>query len=282
MNKLVSVIIPCYNSSGTIIETLKSVISQTYKNIEIIIVNDGSNDNSEQVVLEFINSNDLQNIKLINQINSGPSKARNKGVSFSSGEYILFLDSDDLIEETYIYKCVKVLDSNSEVKIVYSDASFFGFINSKWNLREFSFPDFLMYNCIFITALIRKKEFLDVGGFDERLSFTEDWDLWLSFVDKYGENIVHKINETLFYYRKHEDKSSLTDNKTDSNNEELSRLLIYNKHFGLYQKYNMDLMNLFLNVELKKKIEKKYYSIWYKKIFYLFKKNIKTLIHFNK
>jgi hypothetical protein len=57
----------------------------------------------------------------------------------------------------------------------------------------------LIYNCIFITALIRKAEFLDLGGFDERLSFTEDWDLWLSFVDKYGENIVYKFDETLFY-----------------------------------------------------------------------------------
>jgi hypothetical protein len=125
----------------------------------------------------------------------------------------------------------------------------------------------LIYNCIFITALIRKAEFLDLGGFDERLSFTEDWDLWLSFVDKYGENIVCKFDETLFYYRKHEDKSSLTDNKINDNNEEMSRFIIYNKHFNLYQKYNMDLKNLFLNLELKNKIEKRYYSIWYKKIF---------------
>lgn len=272
MSKLVSVVIPCYNSSKTICETLESVCNQTYSNIEIIIVNDGSSDDSENVINNYIATHSDVAIQYYKQKNLGPSITRNNGAKYATGHYLLFLDADDLIANEYLSKCVGVFNANNHIKIVYANAVLFGVENTIWNLKTYSFPSFLIYNSIYISALVKREDFIAVGSFDEKLSFTEDWDLWLSFVDNFGENIVHKIDEPLFYYRKHNDQSSLTDNKLKDNNEEIARLHIYNKHFQLYQKYNMDLKNLFLNTELKNKFEKKYYSIWYKNIFYLFKK----------
>ncbi len=96
MNKTsVSVIIPYYNSERTIVRALNSVINQVYKNFEIILIDDGSNDNSYSVVEDFIKNNSQYQIKNLYQNNSGPSKARNLGIKQSIGKYIAFLDSDD-------------------------------------------------------------------------------------------------------------------------------------------------------------------------------------------
>ena len=90
-----SVIIPCYNAEEFILRPLTSLKDQLYKNIEIIVVNDGSVDKSEEVILDFIKNNPKLDIKYQRIENSGPSKARNTGIDLSTGDYICFLDSDD-------------------------------------------------------------------------------------------------------------------------------------------------------------------------------------------
>ena len=131
--KKVSVVIPCFNQGKYLQETVNSVKSSTYKNIEIIIVNDGSDDSYTISVLEAINE---ENIKIININNSGVCNARNIGISASSGEYILTLDGDDKISSDYIEKAVKVLDENPEIGIVYSKAKFFDADNKIVNLKK--------------------------------------------------------------------------------------------------------------------------------------------------
>jgi len=110
MNPLVSIIIPTYNAEKYILDTVNSALSQTYKNIEIIIIDDGSTDDT----LNLINSFRLEKVKIFTQENKGASVARNNGLKHASGKYIQFLDADDLINEVKIESQVKLLISNPE------------------------------------------------------------------------------------------------------------------------------------------------------------------------
>ena len=115
MQKLVSVVIPVYNSEKKLKHTIESVINQTYSNIEIILINDGSQDSS----LEICNSYKEQDkrIIVINKENSGVSNTRNKGIEIASGKYIMFIDSDDYIEKEMIYDMINKTDENTDLVI---------------------------------------------------------------------------------------------------------------------------------------------------------------------
>ncbi len=112
----VSLIIPVYNFEKYIASTLESVFQQTYPNIEIIVVNDGSQDQSQQIVSDFQNSHD--NLRLINQDNKGVSVARNTGIEATNGEYILFSDADDLLNPDYVLYLVKnAIEYDADISI---------------------------------------------------------------------------------------------------------------------------------------------------------------------
>jgi len=122
--KKVSVVIPCFNQSDFLLDAIKSVMNSTYKNIEVIIVNDGSTDKTPDDISNLLSP--FENIVLINQQNSGVCVARNNGITKASGEYILPLDADDKIAKTYIEKAISVLENNPDIGIVYCEAEFFG------------------------------------------------------------------------------------------------------------------------------------------------------------
>ncbi|SHF04121.1 MULTISPECIES: glycosyltransferase family 2 protein [Caloramator] len=138
MQPLVSVVIPAFNCGNYIKETVESVLNQTYKNIEIIIVDDGSTDNTKQVVESI--SKDFSNIKYIRQENAGVSVSRNRGILESNGEYIAFLDSDDVWEKEKIEKQINRIITTK------MDACYCGYTNwysdkgekvkQKWKWRE--------------------------------------------------------------------------------------------------------------------------------------------------
>ena len=107
---MISVIIPVYNKDRQIIDCLNSVINQTYKNYEIIIINDGSTDQSERKILDFIENK--QNVKYIFQKNQGVSSARNTGIKAARGEYIVFIDADDYIDNDYFEKLMEYKNSD--------------------------------------------------------------------------------------------------------------------------------------------------------------------------
>lgn len=106
MESLISIVIPVYNGSATIVRTLDCIKNQIYKNLEIIIINDGSKDSSQEVIEEYIKSSSM-NIKLYNQKNTGLSQARNNGFSYSMGEYISFVDCDDTIPKDFYSEMTK-------------------------------------------------------------------------------------------------------------------------------------------------------------------------------
>ncbi|MFN8369824.1 MAG: glycosyltransferase [Bacteriovoracaceae bacterium] len=200
--KKISVIIPCFNHGKYILETLDSVLKQTYTNFEIIIVDDHSNTDTIEVLKK------IENPKIrifFLETNSGPAYCRNYAIERTSGEYILPLDADDLIEPTFIEKTVAVLNNNPSVEIVYTEFCLFFNDNKAENQKyekPYSLQEILIENMIPCTALFRKTSWKKVGGFKNDLKIgLEDHEFWIALLEL--NSTVHQIPEVLFYYRKH-------------------------------------------------------------------------------
>lgn len=227
---LVSIIVPAYNSDKFISETLDSVIAQTYAHWECIVIDDGSTDNTKEIVAEYCRKE--PRISYRYQENAGPSVARNNGIAHTTGEYILPLDSDDIIADTYLEKAVNRFISHPETTLVYCKATFCGESNSPWNLPQYDYNKFIWVNCIFNSSFYKRIDFLNTNGYnvDMRLGL-EDWDFLLTLLKPHS--IVYQIPESLFFYRKSHTSRSHT--AWDHNNELSYQLLI--NHPDVYTKY---------------------------------------------
>ncbi len=197
----ISVIIPFYNSGNLILESIESVFNSSYSNFEIIIVDDGSTDLYSLEILENLKK---QGIIIISQTNKGPGSARNKGVFHSTGEYLLFLDSDNKVKLDYLKHATDILDSANEVGVVYSKPSFFGELSDsedRFISRDFSKDSLLAGNYIDMCSIIRREVFDEVGGFDEHKDLIgwEDWDFWIRISQTDWK--FHFIDQELFEYR---------------------------------------------------------------------------------
>ena len=142
MNLKVSVIIPAYNAENDIEHCIESIISQTYKNTEIIIVNDGSKDNTKKI-LEKLN-NKYENIIIINQKNNGVSASRNAGINMASGDYLMFVDSDDFLENIAIEHLLK----NKENDLVL--ANYKKYYNADKIINNFPIKEKKYQNMVFV------------------------------------------------------------------------------------------------------------------------------------
>ncbi len=242
-NPEVSIVIPCYNHGAYIQEALNSVLEQTFKHYEIIIVDDGSSFETKSILQQIRHPL----VRIIYQKNAGPSAARNRGARECKGRYILFLDADDKIDFGYLAECYSILEANQEIGIVYCKAEFFGKKKGMWNLPPYSLDEMLKNNIIFISALFRRELFENVGGFDESLVVGyEDYDFWLSIIET--GCAVYQIDKVMFYYRKHFQK------RQDSRQSRIERLeqfailrKIQQKHQSLYEQ-NINV--LFEQIEL--------------------------------
>lgn len=201
----VSVILPVYNSEEFIKETIKSALSQIYKDFEIIVVNDGSTDKSEEIIKSFSD----KRITCVYQENQGRSKARNKGISLAKGKYIAFLDSDDIWLSKHLEVGVGILEARPEVCVVYSDITYIGddgkplFRDSSWKGRRYSgtpFGNLVKRGFIpFSTSIIKRETLMEIGLFDSEMEPSEDWDLWLRLVRRNYR--IQYIDEALTNYR---------------------------------------------------------------------------------
>ena len=200
---LVSVIIPCYNYAHYLYEAVTSVTGQTFQNFEIIIVNDGSTDNTIEVAEDLIASLPGHIIRLISTTNSGnPAFPRNTGVQESRGSYILFLDADDMIMPTFLEECVSVLDKMPTASIVYTDQIYFD-ANKNWAVptHDYDFVKLLNANFMSYCSLFRKNVWDDVGGVPTDVGY-EDWDFWI--MSGLQRHYAQRIPKYLFCYRQHE------------------------------------------------------------------------------
>ena len=193
----VSVIIPCYNQGIYVSEAVDSVLAQTFQDLEIIIVNDGSTDEKTNSILAALNRDKTRVLKTTNQ---GLAAARNNGISAATGTYILPLDADDRIATGYIDEGVQLLEAEPDVGIVYCRAMLFGAVNSEWALPPYSIEEMLKDNVIFCSALFRREDWETVGGYDTGMVYGwEDYDFWLSLIER-GRK-VRQLDSHSFFYR---------------------------------------------------------------------------------
>lgn len=196
---LVSIIIPYFNHGSFINETINSIKSQNYPNLEIIIIDDCST--QEEASVAVFPNDFFKIIFLKTKVNSGPSVARNIGITASKGKYILPLDGDDKLGDPFLTEAVLFLESNSNFQVVYGNGSKFGASNEFLHVPNFEKFNFLTFNPLFVTTVIRKSALESVGYYDEYLSKLglEDWELWLSFAElNYS---FKKIEKTLLNIR---------------------------------------------------------------------------------
>lgn len=212
MSPLVSVIIPSYNRENYIAETIESVLNQTYDNIELIVVDDGSTDKSRNIIDSY--GDKISILEHPGRINKGQSAALNLGISISQGEYIAFLDSDDLFAPDKIDKQVRFLEENSQYGLVYGNGDAID-ENGEILYRlyendhyEKSDPNLILLDCYFLlpnNSLLRKDVLASAGLFDESLRAAQDHDLLVRVAEV---TKVAYINECLFFYRRHKDSIS--------------------------------------------------------------------------
>lgn len=224
----VSIIIPCYNYGRFLMETLDSVWQQTFRDYEVIIVDDGSTDTYTREVLADIEKK-FPDVRIIRQENGGPAAARNMGVRQSRGDYFLPLDADDLIHPETLAICLRAIESDESIGMVYTDTQIFGNFTGTLIRPEYDFYRLLIRNYIVVSSLIRKNVWEDVGGYDVNMhGGYEDWEFYIR-VGKAGY-VGKLVKRPLFYYRDHgvSRNTCATEKHTDN------VAYIRDKHVDLY------------------------------------------------
>jgi glycosyltransferase involved in cell wall biosynthesis len=206
---MISVIITTYNRLNFLKTAIKSVLSQSYKDYELIVVDDGSNDGTE----EYIKKHHQNHIKFIYQNNSGISSARNTGLKYAKGTYIAFLDADDQWKKNKLQIQYNEIIKNPNIALNYTDEIWLRndkFLNQKNIHRKYS--GWIFSKCLPLciispsSALIKKNIFDDIGYFDETMEVCEDYDLWLRITLKYPVQFIEK--KLIIKYGGHNDQLS--------------------------------------------------------------------------
>jgi glycosyltransferase involved in cell wall biosynthesis len=223
MQPLVSIIIPVYNAERFVRQALQSALGQTYGNIEVIVVNDGSTDRSPEIISEFRDSR----MRIIHQRNRGGSAARNAGIDLAKGEYIKFLDADDELMPEAIEKQVEFSKNLGENEIVFGDYFFLDDDNNYIGHYHFTKEEKLISNPvifflseweILISCPLHRKEILEkLKGFDERLPFGQENELHIRLA-------LNDVNfkyekDKIFKYRTHHSPDRISINRINRNSD---------------------------------------------------------------
>lgn len=186
---VISVVIPAYNAEKTIRNTIESVLNQTFSDFELIVINDGSTD----ATLEKVQAIQDPRVRLLSQSNSGAQRSRNKGLAEATGEYIAFLDADDLWTVDKLEAQLSALKANPDAAVAYSWTDFVDsdgqFLRHarQTTLNGDVWSDLIIFNFLESGSnpLVYRHALVDVGGFDESLPVAQDWDLYLRLAAKY-------------------------------------------------------------------------------------------------
>ena len=209
--RMISIVIPLYNKESCIGKTLGSVLAQSYRSFEVVIVDDGSTDESMRIVSSIPDDR----IRVIANENGGPSSARNRGIEESKGDYVAFIDADDIWSPDYLKEMVDLIESFPDAVIWgfnYStiqngqvndtDAKKYrGFVSDKWD----SFPFFFFTS----STCCRRSTLIELGGFDERMVYGEDIDMWFRLLLR-GKGVLD--SRVLAFYNK-DGEDSLTQHR---------------------------------------------------------------------
>jgi glycosyltransferase involved in cell wall biosynthesis len=211
MDCVISIIIPLYNKEESINNTINSVLEQTFKRFELIIVNDGSTDQSEKIVLSFNDSR----IHLLNQTNKGVSSTRNKGVELSNAEWLMFLDADDILEQGCLnniynliskYPKAKVYTGNYKICYKNGDERNLSYKRDGYIYNPYKLIYKNIWNLRLGSFIMKKDIFYEIGGFSQDVKIGED----IYFTDKILEKctIAYSDFKTVAYMKKYSSLSN--------------------------------------------------------------------------
>ncbi len=234
MSVKASIISPCYNHGKYIFDMLDSVLSQTFQDFEVVIVNDGSTDDSREI-LDCIHH---EKVRVFHTKHYGPAHARNLAINHAQGEIILNLDADDKIAQHFLEQCVPVFDSHPNAGIVYSDVERFGARSGRFEVKEYSIENMLYANCIVANSCFRKDDWNITSGYSEELVYgLEDYDFWLSIIELGRE--VFKINKPLVFYRTYNDQEASRTGRMNKCKKRINKtsLQVFHRHETLYRNY---------------------------------------------
>ncbi|MCC8358522.1 glycosyltransferase family 2 protein [Salinimicrobium sediminilitoris] len=224
MSTLISVILPVYNREAFVGDAIQSILNQTYQNFELIVIDDGSTDSTLEVVKSF---NDHRIKILRNKSNTGVSASRNSGIKEAKGEFVAFMDSDDISAPERLWKQLRLLQQKPEIEIC---GSWLQFLNSDKIIKHQEEHDDvftqLLLNCsLSLGAVMYNRIFRDLL-LDERLQFGEDYELW----SRVGwKSRFYNIQEPLLFYRTHQDQISGRNKQEQLSLDAEIRLSLYKK-----------------------------------------------------
>ena len=237
MNACVSVVIPCYNYGHFLSEAIESCLRQTLSPTEVVVVDDGSLDDTGAVVSNY------SQVRYVWQSNKGLAAARNRGLAEAQGDFLVFLDADDMLSPAFLQRGLAVLEASPlDVAYVYTPVQYFGRMSGVKATSPFSARTLRYGNYINASALFRRSAF-DVVKYDESLPALEDFDLYLSLVEHGFRG--RRLNEPLVHYRKH---SSMTDQMQGRWKE--VQASIFARHPALYPRHVRALLATFGAIEM--------------------------------
>jgi len=222
-NQLVTIYVTNFNYANYIEQSIESVLAQTYKNFELIIIDDGSTDNSREIINRYI---EKTNVRVIFQENKGLIASNNIAVRAAQGKYVMRLDADDYLDENALLVLVNAIEKSNDIALIFPDYYYVdaeGQVTGQERRHDFQANVTLLDQPAHgACTLIRRDCLLEVGGYSPEFTCQDGWDLWLKLTENYS---VENVNLPLFYYRKHD--TNLT-NDTDRLLE--TRAEIYKSH----------------------------------------------------
>lgn len=222
---LVSVIIPCYNYAAYMAETIDSVLNQSYPNIEIILIDDGSTDHTAEVATCYAGR-----VQYYYQSNRGLSAARNAGFEYASGNYVVYIDADDKLAPDYISETMRVASVHPDAAFVYTQQQYFEASHDITRFPAYNVQTLKQRNYIPACTLIRA-DVLRRFRYDTRFTSWEDWDFYLTLAEAGLHGV--RLDRPLVLYRKHADQKSMLDGFGERRKIKTLALLRY-KHWRLY------------------------------------------------
>lgn len=231
---LTTFVIPCYNHGRFVAEAARSCLDQTDAHVEVIVVDDGSDDGSTPEACDAL---EPVGVRVLHQPNAGLPAARNAGAALAGGEHLVFLDADDWIEPTFLVRLHAALAADPQASHAYCQERLTDLgENVIWRVPEWDPILLLVTNLHPVTCLISRDRFETAHGFDEAMNEGyEDWDLWLRFASRGWHGV--RVAEPLFNWRRHSGQTMIDD--AVARHEALYRRLLEN-HRAFFDRHALD------------------------------------------
>jgi glycogen(starch) synthase len=237
---LLSVVVPYYNLGAYLAETIASIVAASYRPLEIVVIDDGSDDPASVAALEQESLRYSDLLRVVRCARGGLARARNLGARTARGEFLAFVDADDLVDPSFFGRAIDVLQRYDNVSFVYSWVRFFGDAEGCWPAWNAEFPLLLAHNMLTAFVVVRRSDFLAWGQNDPALTEAlEDYDAWISMLEHGGVGV--SLPEPLVQYRVRAD--SMYRSLSEAQILEMYALIV-ERHRATYERYGAELFAL--------------------------------------